>query len=256
VIARTGVGYDRVDVAAATELGIAVTITPNSNHEAVAEFALALLFAVAKSIVSNDRQVRQGRWPRELVAPLRRCTLGILGLGRIGRSTAVRAAALGMKVIATENAPDLEFARRNSIRLVDFETLLRDSDFLSLHCPLGDETRGLLNRDAFAKMKKGSVLINTARGKLVVEADLVEALKSRHLAGAGLDVYELEPPAASNPLFQLEQVVLSPHVAGTDHASSAQMSVDAAECIVALFRGDWPEGCVVNEELRGRWVQQ
>ena len=253
VVARAGVGFDRVDVAAATARGIPVTITPTSNHEAVAELALALLFAVTKSIVVNDKHVRAGKWPRKLLTPLRGRTFGVFGLGRIGRSTAVRAAALGMKVIATETYPDKDFAREHGIRLVDFDTLLAASDYLSVHCPLTEETRGLFNKQVFDRMKRGSVLINTARGKLVVESDLLEALQSGQLAGAGLDVYEQEPPSVDNPLFQLDNIVASPHLAGTDLASLEGMGIEAADCIVKLYRGVWPEGAVINDELREGW---
>jgi phosphoglycerate dehydrogenase-like enzyme len=253
VIARTGVGYDRVDVSAATRHHVAVTITPNSNHEAVAELAIGLAFAVAKTFVYNDKQVRSGAWPRRVLAPLRGKTLGILGLGRTGRSTAVRGAALGMQVIAAEKFPDEAFLNRHGIELVSTTELYERSDYLSLHCPLTDETRGLFNRDVFAKMKKGSVLINTSRGPIVDEPALAEALTSGHLRGAGLDVFRVEPPEQDNPLLQLDNVVLSPHMAGADEDSSVAMGVEAAECIVKLRRGDWPEGNVVNDELRSQW---
>jgi phosphoglycerate dehydrogenase-like enzyme len=253
VIARVGVGYDRVDVAAATARGIPVTITPKSNHEAVAELALALLLALTKSIVVNDKHVRAGNWPRKLLTPLRGRTFGVFGLGRIGRSTAVRAAALGMKVIAADKYPDEEFAQQHNIRLVDFDTLLAESDYLSIHCPLTEETLGLFNKQVFDKMKRGAVLVNTARGKLVVESDLLEALRCGQLRGAGLDVYEQEPPSPDNPLFQLDNIVASPHLAGTDESSLEGMGIEAADCIIQLYRGQWPEGTVVNDELREGW---
>lgn len=253
VIARCGVGYDRVDVPAATARRIAVTITPNSNREAVAELTLALLFAVTKSIVKNDRETRAGRWPRNLLMPIRGKTLGIFGLGRIGGCLAVRAAALGMKVMATETFPDAEFVRNHKIELVPFNELLARSDFLSIHCPLNEATTGMFNRDVFRRMKAGAILLNTSRGKVVVEKDLVEAIQSGHLRGAGLDVYEQEPPDPANPLFQLDNVVCSPHVAGTDELSLEAMGVEAATNIVKLFRGEWPEGAVVNAELRNGW---
>jgi D-3-phosphoglycerate dehydrogenase/(S)-sulfolactate dehydrogenase len=253
VVARAGVGFDRVDVPACTRHGVVVTITPTANHEAVAEHALALIFAFAKRIVVGDKATRAGQWPRDLLRPIRGQTLGLLGLGRIGRSTAVRAKLLGMNVIATEKYPNESFVRANAIELVDFDTLLARSDYLSVHCPLNDETRGLLNRQAFAKMKPGSVLVNTSRGGTVVEADLVAALRSGHLGGAALDVFEQEPPARDNPLFAIDNVVLSPHIAGTDTRSMEDMGIECAQCIVKLHRGEWPEGAVVNEELRGRW---
>ena len=253
VIARAGVGFDRVDVAAATAQRIAVTVTPTANHEAVAEHALALLFAVTRSIVRSDKQVRAGLWHRTLLQPMRRKTLGILGLGRIGRSVALRAIALGLKPIATEVYPDEQFVRTHNIELVDFDELLARSDYLSLHCPLTDESRGMLNRKAFAKMKPGSVLINTARGQLVVESDLLEALQSGNLRGAGLDVFEQEPTNRDNPLFELDNVVLSPHVAGVDEWSAEDMGLEATQSIIQLYRGQWPDGQVLNDQLKEHW---
>ncbi len=254
VIARCGVGYDRVDVAAATRYEKPLTITPTANHEAVAELVMALLFAVAKNLIPNDRQVREGNWPRVTPRALRGQTFGIFGLGRIGRSTALRAQGMGMKVIATEAFPLQAFVEEHEIELVDFDTLLQRSDVLSIHCPVTDETRGMFHRDVFAKMKPGAIFLNTARGKLVVEGDLIESLASGHLYGAGLDVYEREPPAPDNPLFSMQKVVLSPHIAGTDELSLTAMGVEAAECIVKLYRGQWPDGAVVNNELKENWA--
>lgn len=253
VVARVGVGYDLVDVPAATAHNVPVTITPTANHEAVAEFALAHVFAIAKSIVSWDKVTRAGGWPREARMPIRGQTMGILGLGRIGRSMATRCQALGMKVIATEQFPNQEFVKKHGIELVDFDALLARSDFVSIHCPLTEQTKGLFDRATFAKMKRGSVLINTARGKLVVETDLLDALQSGHLAAAGLDVFEQEPPSADNPLFKLDNVVVTPHIAGSDILSLTNMGIEAAECIVKLSRGVWPEGAVVNDELKGKF---
>ena len=253
VIARAGVGYDRVNVPAATKHRKAVTITPTANHEAVAEHAFALLLATAKFVVRDDRGLRQGLWSRELTQPVRGKTLGLLGLGRIGRSTAVRGIALGMKVVACEKFPDHDFVRAHAIELVDFDALLARSDYLSLHCPLNEETQGLIHAGTIAKMKPGATLINTARGKLVVEADLYAALKSGRLRAAGLDVFEEEPPAKDNPLFTLDNVVATPHLAGTDCLSLENMGIECAQNIVALYQGRWPAGSVVNEELRGEW---
>lgn len=253
VIARCGVGYDRVDVPAATQRGIPVTITPTSNHESVAETTFALIFALAKNIVVNDARLRAGKWDKKSTEPVRKKTLGLFGLGRIGRSTAIRGRAMGMQVLATETYPDRQFASQQGIEIVDFETLLARSDYLSIHCPLNVETKGMFNRTVFSRMKPGSALINTARGGLVVEADLLEALKSGPLGGAGLDVFEQEPTAANNPLFQLDNVVVSPHVAGIDRLSQHDMAIESADCIIKLSRNQWPSGAVVNEQLRQGW---
>ena len=254
VVARSGVGYDRVDVPAATRLGIPVTITPTANHEAVAELTLSLIFAVAKEVLFNDREARAGRWPMKPTRPIRGQTLGIFGLGRIGRSTALRAQALGMTVIAVENFPDQDFVQSHHIELVDLDALLERADFISAHCPVTDETTGMFNADLFARMKPGSVFINTARGKLHVEADLIAALKDGPLSAAGLDVFEREPTDADNPLFQLENVVCSPHIAGNDTKSQVDMGIEAADCIIRLRRGEWPAGAVVNDQLRDGWT--
>jgi len=253
VIARAGVGYDRVNVPAATQHRVALTITPTANHEAVAEHVFAIMLASAKHVVRDDKRLRGGQWSRQLTQPLRGRTFGLLGLGRIGRSTAMRGVAMGMKVIACETNPNQEFVRSNRIELVDLDTLLSRSDYLSLHCPLNDQTRGLVNADFLAKMKPGSTLVNSARGGLVVEKDLVAALTSGHLRGAALDVFEEEPPPADNPLFALDNVVVTPHLAGTDESSLENMGIECAENIVALFKGIWPEGAVVNSELRETW---
>ena len=253
VIARAGVGYDRVDVPAATSRKVALTITPTANHEGVAEQALALIFAFAKSVVVNDARTRAGQWSTGLTSAIRGTTLGLFGLGRTGRSTAIRGRAMGMKVIATETYPDLAFAKQHDIELVSFNDLLARSDYLSLHCPHNAETDRMFNRDVFSKMKPGSVLINTARGKIVVEADLLASLQQGHLGGAGLDVFEIEPAKPDNPLFALKNVVVSPHLGGGDKLSQENMAIEAAECIVKMYRGEWPTGAVVNDQLRADW---
>ena len=253
VIARAGVGYDRVNVPAATQHRVALTITPTANHEAVAEHVFALMLASAKHVVRDDKMLRAGQWSRQLTQPLRGRTLGLLGLGRIGRSTAIRGMAMGMKVIACETFPNQEFVSANRIELVNLDSLLARSDYLSLHCPLNDQTRGLVNAAFLARMKAGSTLVNSARGGLVVEKDLVAALRSGHLRGAALDVFEEEPPRADNPLFALENVVVTPHLAGTDVTSLENMGIECAENIVALYQGRWPEVAVVNSELRETW---
>jgi D-3-phosphoglycerate dehydrogenase / 2-oxoglutarate reductase len=253
VIARAGVGYDRVDVPAATEHGIAVAITPNANHECVAEHTLALMFAAAKNVVTNDQAVRQGKWIRTLSEPLRGKTFGILGLGRIGRSVAVRVKALGMQVIACEEYPNETFVRQQELELVSFDDLLARSDYLSLHCPANAETAGIINRHSLAKMKPASTLINTARGQLVVEADLLEALKIGVIRFACLDVFEQEPPPGDHPLIELPNVVLAPHLGGMDKLSLENMGIESAENIVNLYYGRWPRGAIVNAELEARW---
>ena len=254
VIARSGVGYDSVDVAAATRRGIAVTITPGTNHDAVAEHAFALLLALAKDVVRQHQATIAGGWSRQPTVPVRGQTLGIVGLGRIGKAMALRGLAFGMHVLATEKQPDWEFIRQHHIELVPLEELLRRSDFVSLHAPYTPETHHLIRAETLRLMKPTAFLINTARGGLVCERDLLAALQSSQIRGAGLDVFEKEPPG-DNPLFHLPNVVVTPHMAGVDTRSLREMADMAAETIVRLFRGDWPDdGRIVNPEVRPHFV--
>ena len=158
-----------------------------------------------------------------------------------------------MRVIATELYPDREFVDEHGIELVDLDTLLGSSDYVSLHCPLNDETRGFINKTTLESMNPDGALINTARGGLVVERDLLGALKSGQIAGAGLDVFEEEPTDPKNPLYELDNVIVSAHVAGNDELSLVEMGLEAAQCIVDLHDGVWPGGSVVNRDLEGRW---
>ena len=254
VIARTGVGYDAVDVGAASARGIAVATTPGTNQEAVAEQAFALLLGLVKDVPIHDRAIRLGSWVRSpLPRPLRGQTMGIVGLGRIGQAVATRAVAFGMKVVAFEPVENREFNERHGITRVSFEALLAASDVVSLHLPLVEATKGLFDRSTFARMKPGALLINTSRGGLIVEVDLVEALRSGQLGGAGLDVFDREPPPADNPLWALPNVVLTPHLAGVDTRSMADMAEMAAQTVVDLHQGRWPGHCVVNPEVAPGW---
>ncbi len=252
VIARAGVGYDAVDVAAATEHGVAVAITPGTNQDAVAEHTFTLILALAKNLVPQHQGTRAGQWPRQANLPLRGRTLGIAGLGRIGKAVALRGACFGMPLLAYEPYPDQAFVKHHHVTLLPFERLLAESDYLSLHLPLTPESRHLINRRTLALMKPTAFLINTARGGLVCEADLVEALRAGRLAGAGLDVFEEEPPRP-NPLLEFPNVVLTPHAAGTDLQSRDDMALAAARAIVQLSRGEWPAEQVVNPEVRTRF---
>jgi phosphoglycerate dehydrogenase-like enzyme len=253
VIARAGVGYDAVDLAAATERGVAVTITPGTNQDAVAEHTFALILALAKNVVAQHPAVKVGLWPRQANLPLRGSTLGIAGLGRIGKSVALRGAAFGMRLLAYEPFPDQHFVAEQGIALVPFDRLLAEADFLTLHVPLTAESKYLINKKTLGRMKPTSFLINTARGGLVCEADLAEVLRTKRIAGAALDVFEQEPPDKDNPLFKLDNVVLTPHAAGVDLQSRDDMALSAAQAIVALSRGEWPAEQIVNPEVRARF---
>ncbi|WP_339912242.1 NAD(P)-dependent oxidoreductase, partial [Symmachiella dynata] len=171
VVSRVGVGYDQVNVPACTERKIAVSITPNANHECVAEHAFALMLDIARTVTQTDREMRNGQWKPHIMQNVRERTLGIIGLGRIGRSMAIRARAFRMNVIAVEQFPHDEFNAEHNIEIVSLDELLKRSDVISVHAPLTEETRGLINKETIAKMKPGVFFVNTARGGLVVEAD-------------------------------------------------------------------------------------
>lgn len=254
VISRTGVGYDAVDVEAASERGIAVGITPGANHESVAEQTFALLLAVAKQVVQNHNMIQAGRYDRHITVPLRKKTLGIVGLGRAGRAVSLRALAFGMKVIAFDPFANALAAETLGLPLVDWPTLLSSSDVLSLHAPMTSETRNLINADSIALMKDGVILVNTARGGLVDEEALAAALITGKVRGVGLDVTFREPPIGS-PLLHAPNVVLAPHLAGIDAEAIEQMAIMAARTIVDLYQGRYPEERLVNAEaLRGRFA--
>ncbi len=253
VIARFGVGYDAVDVAAATRRRIAVTITAGANEDSVAEQALSLIFGVFRMTATRDQDVRGGKFRRTVGLRLKGKTLGLVGLGRIGRALAWRAAGLGLTVIACDPCADSRFCQERQIKLCDLETVLATSDIISLHLPGTDATRHLINHQTLANMKPTAVLINTARGSLVDEAALIEALTGGRLYAAGLDVFEREPLPEDSPLLKIPNVALSPHVAGWDDRSIASMAEIASQCIIDLHRGRWPDGCAVNDELGNEW---
>src|SRR5205807_8300396 len=205
-----------------------------------------------RDLVAQHLGVKAGGWPRKTTLPLRGQALGIAGLGRIGKAVALRGEAFGMRLLAYDPYPDHAFAAAHNVTFVPFERLLAESDFLSLHLPVSAETRHLINRKTLARMKPTAFLVNTARGALVNEADLLEALRGRRIAGAGLDVFEQEPPGKS-PLFELDNILLTPHGAGTDVKSRDDMALSAAEAIVSLSRGEWPAEKIDNPEVRPRF---
>lgn len=227
LIQLPGVGSDKTDLAAAAERGIPVCEGAAGSDEEVAEFTILLMLAVSRRLVEIVNRTRQGDWKpwgwRTRSLSLHGKQLGIAGMGRIGRQVARRAEAFGMRVASGP-----------------VDSLLEDSDYLSLHCPLKPETRHLLNRDRIARMKPGAILINTARGELVDEAALIDALRSGHLAGAGLDVMELEPPEAGNPLLAMEQVICTPHLATGTIDSLRAKARFYAENIRRVLRGAEP----------------
>lgn len=209
-----GTGVDNVDLAAAARHGVTVTNTPGVNADAVAEHTLALMLALARQIPAMDRAVRAGEWPRGLVMQLHGKTLGVVGLGAIGRRVARLGRGLGMRVLAWTFHPDPALAAELGVELVSLEALLAEADVVSLHLSLTPESRGLLDRARLRLMRPGALLINTARGALLEREALLEALRERRLGGAGLDVFHDEPLPSDDPLLALDNVVLTPHNAG------------------------------------------
>jgi phosphoglycerate dehydrogenase-like enzyme len=214
VISIWGTGTDNVDLAACRERNVTVMNTPGVNAHAVAEHTMALMLAVTRHIPSMDAAVRRGAWPRGQLVQLEGKTLGVVGLGAIGRRVAALATAFGMRVLASTWGPDDGRSAALGARHVDIETLLRDSDVVSLHMRLTADTREVLSRDRLALMQRTAFLINTARAGLVDRVALVDALRDGCLAGAGLDVFHEEPIPANDPLLTLPNVVLTPHNAG------------------------------------------
>jgi phosphoglycerate dehydrogenase-like enzyme len=207
------------------------------------------MLCLVKRVIPQHLELKAGGWPRTTNLNLRARTLGIAGLGRIGKAVALRGEVFGMPLLAYEPNPDLAFAKAHNIQLVPFERLLAESDFVSLHLPYTKESRHLINARTLAMMKPSAFLINSARGGLVCEPDLVAALQGKRLAGAGLDVFDEEPPGMI-PLFECDNVVVTPHAAGSDLKSRDDMAFSAAEAIVSLSRGEWPTEKVVNPTVK------
>ncbi len=245
VIARYGVGTDQIDLDAAREHGIVVTNTPGANADAVAELTIGFLFVLARRLQDATAAARAGRW-----APIRGLTvegrtLGLIGLGAVGRAVARRAVALGCRVFAHDPAADAAFAVTHGIALAELDEVLAKADFVSLHLPLLPETRSLVDEGFLARMRPGSFLINTARGELIDEAALLRALESGHLAGVALDTLAAEPPPPDHPFFRLQTAVVTPHIgAHADGATTAMGRMALRDCL-AVLAGRAPKHPVV-----------
>jgi phosphoglycerate dehydrogenase-like enzyme len=245
VVSRTGIGLDNVDIDDATACGVAVCHTPDAPTISTAEHALTLLLAVAKDVKYQAAELRQGAKKDYFNASraweLSGMCLGLVGLGRIGSHVAKVARALGMRVIAVDPAITAEQAAAQGVELLpSLEALLPLADAVSLHVPLSKVTRGLISAQRLALMKPGSILINTARGGLVDERALTDALDRGHLKGAGIDVFEVEPPPPDHPLLHRENVIATPHVAGVTVASRARVWQGAVSQALMVLRGERP----------------
>lgn len=249
VIARVGVGTDSIDLEAATAQGIFVTTTPGANEHVVADHALALMLGVIRRVIENDASVRAGRWDR--VGPLTPGqlsgrTVGIIGFGTIGMAVASRLRGFGVRLLAH----DPYAVASDMAELVPLDELLRRSDVITVHVPMLPSTRHLLGPEQLAMMPEGAIVINTARGGIIHEDALADALISGHLAGAGLDVFEAEPPAGSR-LSMLSGVMLSPHIAGLSVASIAEMTERACRSVAEALGGAVPRDAVNPEAAMG-----
>lgn len=254
VISKHGVGVSNIDVAAASHRGIPVYVTPGANAQSVAEMTLGLMFAAARRIAWMDAELRAGRWSRvQNGLELSGHTLGLLGFGQVGQRVARVALALGMRVVAFDPACAAGPGAVPGVRMLgSLDELLPLSDVLSLHVPLTARTRHLLDADCIARLPRGALLVNTARGEVVDEAALIDALRSGHLAAAGLDTMAEEPLPAGHALALLDNVVLTPHVGGSTPAALAAMAGTAAANVLGWLQGSPadPSHCVNPEVLR------
>lgn len=241
VISKHGAGVDNIDVDAATDRGIAVVRAPGANALSVAEHAIALILATVKQIVPLDASLRDGRWEKAgfLGVEIAGKTLGLVGFGAIARHTARLASGLGLNVVSYDPmADEALFTTADVKRVATVEELLAISDIVSLHCPLLPATRHMINADSLRTMKSQSYLVNTARGGLIDETALLPALQSGHIAGAGLDTFEQEPPVQDNPLMSERTVVVTPHVGGVTAAAGRRVGILAVEGIIRLLSGE------------------
>ena len=238
-IAKHGVGYENIDLAAAKNRNIPVAIAGGTITNSVADMTMALLLALARKIPLGDRAVKEGRWPRAVGVELKGKQLGIVGLGQIGKAVCRRAKGFEMEVIACDTYHDSDFAAQWQVQYVELDILLKTADFVSLHAPGGADTRRLIDSNRLALMKPTAYLINTARGELVDEGALFEALKHDRLAGAALDVFEVEPPGA-NPLFGLDNFIAAPHSAGQTNEGLNAMGQITCDNAMKMLKGEEP----------------
>ena len=254
-IVRSGSGTDNVPVAEATQRNIVVVNTPAAVNEAVSDHAIGLLLAITRQIAVQDRAVRQGQWRLNLPAlrwHLHDQTLGLVGFGHIGRLVARKMSGFNMKILAYDPYLSGEQIESQGIYAAELDAVLSQSDFVSLHCPLTPQTHHLIGERELRLMKPEAILINTSRGPVVDEAALIKALAEGWIAGAGLDVLDPEPPDFNNPLFQLDNVVITPHIGGFSDETLENAWRLSLEAALDLAQGRWPRS-VVNRQVRPRW---
>ena len=252
VICKHGVGTDNIDIAAATGRGIPAMFTPGQNFETVAEHTLALILALARQIPFQDKQIRNGIFDKKNFGGLELTgkTLGLIGYGRIGRRLAELVSPFNMNVIVYHPSHMNKPASDHISKVKHPEDIYHQADIICLHCPLTDKTRGMINSNTIAQMKPGAFIVNTARGAIINENDLYHALKEKQIAGAALDCYETEPPAADHPLFQLDNIILTTHTAGTSDHSTRNVGLAAAKNVLDILQGRPPDmASMLNREI-------
>ncbi|HEV8164521.1 MAG TPA: C-terminal binding protein [Actinomycetota bacterium] len=251
LVMRWGVGYDQIDVAAATELGVAVANAPSYGTENVAEHTMALLLALARGVVADDRAMRAGLWREPPIAHQRLSghTLGILGLGRIGRRVAELGVAFGCRVIGHDVRE--EIALPDGVERASAAEVVAAADYLTVHTPLGEQTRHLVNRDLLAKARPGLLLVNTSRGPIVDTDALLAAIDAGIVAGAALDVFETEPLPADSPLRSRPEIVLTPHEASSSAEAEDDLRAEMCQATIQWFTEGWADS-VVNPQVRTR----
>lgn len=241
VLSKYGIGVDKIDVKSCTEFGIPLLFTPGVNHTTVAEHTFLLLLALEKNLLFHTDSTRSGGWKRKTGHELLGKTIGIVGLGRIGKEVAIRAKAFGMNPIGFDVYWDEKFANEHGVkRAASLDEIFTASDYLSLHTNLTPETRGLINAESIARMKKGVLILNCARGEIVHTSDLVEALKSGQVGGYGTDVLDQEPPPADHPLLKLPNVVVTPHVGSRTYESVVRQATTAVRNLIFALNGEKP----------------
>jgi len=253
VIAKLGAGLDTVDIDAASRHGAVVFHTPGANNQAVADHTFALILSLARRILYCDQSLREKRWEHTKIMGVEiwQKTIGIIGLGAIGRCVALRAKGFQMKVVACDPYWPAGFADQEGIEQMPLDELLKVADIVTIHAPLTPENKGLINARAFKLMKSTALLINVARGAIVAESDLYQALKNGEIGGAGLDVFEPEPPTES-ALLELDNVVLSPHTAAFTHEAMDNMSMGIVDQLIDYYQGKRPAHLVNPEVYKSR----
>lgn len=266
MVITPSIGYDYIDVKAATELGICVANVPDYCIEEVADHAMAMLLACARKLLPLNQAVRDGKWDSVMrpkimemwknIPRLRGKTLGLIAFGNIARSLVPKAQAFGMKVISYDPYASAELAGGLGVELVDLDSLLRQSDFVSVHAPLNDSTSRMLGIEQFKQMKPTAYIINAARGAIINEADLCTALASGYIAGAGLDVTDPEPITPDSPLLRMDNVIITAHSAASSDESLAELRARPGVEVLKVLQGEWPRGLVnpkVKEAFATKW---